>query len=394
MGLLDRKTRNHLFAVIMLTFSFLTMLGSFHAATGPLFWNYVADTVQGASGTVTIQAPLASISVTTHTVAYSLGGGNITDANPQPAVTSAGSETWFSATVTDSGGLSDILGVTVFIYKSNHAPSIGTPSTTFNASSDFAFRWVKTSYTLHGDITTGDACSASTNDQSRTPHGCFQELTNSSGFHNSLTYLITTTTSDTSRPTWTSPGPTSGTWTFAVKLPDMAPFTAAAATTHWVYRYSMTQRTSPFTTKVDQPYFDMNMYNQVGGAAVLGFSNGTALTPGATNQRMGSASWGYASNAPMNILVNTVADPVDNASDTIPSTTLAIGTTTTCTIGTNCMQLLAANNTVTYQANALPQLNPVYNPMYWYMSPPSVIVPGQYTFTWDLTVSWNTVYPT
>jgi hypothetical protein len=377
----------------MLIFSLLTMLGSFHAATGPLFWNYIADTVQGASGTVTIQAPLASISLTSHTIAYSLGGANITDANPQPAVTAAGSETWFSATVHDTGGLSDIDGVTIFVYKSNHAPSIGSPSTTFNATSDLAFRWVKTSYTLHGDITTGDACSASTNDQNRSPHGCFQELTGSGGFHNSLTYLVTTTGTDTSRPTWSSPGPTSGTWTFAVTLQDMAPFTAAGATTHWVYYFSMTQRTSPFSTSSDHPSFDMNMYDQVGGSAVLGFNNATALTPGATLQSMGSASWGYASNVPLTIQVRTEADPNDGTNDTIPSTAMAIGTTTPCTIGTNCMNLLAATNYVTYQANALPQLNPAYNNMYWYMSPPSVIVPGQYTFTWDLTLSWDSVYP-
>ncbi len=376
----------------MLIFSFLTMLGSFQAATGPLFWNYIADTVQGASGTVTINAPLASITVSTHTIAYSLGGANITDGNPQPAVTAAGSKTWFRATVTDSGGLSDILGVTIFIYKSNHAPSIGSPSTTFNATSDLGFRWVKTGYALRGDITTGDACTTSTNDQSRTPNGCFQELTGSGGFHNSLTYLITTTVSDTSRTTWTSPGPTSGTWTFAVTLQDMAPFTASGAPTHWVYRYSMTQRTSPYATKVDTPYFDMNMYNQVGGSAVLGFNNATALTPGATNQRMGSASWGYASNVPLNIQVQTEADPVDNDTDTIPSSALAIGTATTCTIGTNCYAFTGALTYVDYQSNALPQLNPVYNPMYWYMSPPSVMVPGQYTFTWDLTLTWNTVY--
>lgn len=393
---MNKRSRNHLFAVIMLIFSFLTMLGSFHAATGPLFWNYIADTVQGASGTVTIQAPLASTTVGSHTVAYSLGGGNITDANPQPAVTSAGSETWFSATFTDSGGMSDVLGVTIFVYKSNHAPTIATPSSTFNATSDFAFRWVKINYALHGDITTGDSCTSSTNDQSRTPSGCFQELTGSGGFHNSLTYLVTTTGTDTSRTTWTSPGPTTGTWTFAVKLPDMAPFTASAAPTHWVYRYSMTQRTSPFSTKVDQPYFDMNMYDQVGGSAVLGFNNATALTPGATNQRMGSASWGYASNVPLNIQVRTEADPADNASDTIPSTALAIGTTTTCTIGTNCYALIdPANATyVNYQSNVLPLLTPSYSNMYWYMSPPSVIVPGQYTFTWDLTLTWNNVYPT
>ena len=170
----------------------------------------MANTVQGAQGSVTIIAScLHTIGHKSCNLDYQLWHlvriGNNISGSPRPAVTAANNEEWWSGVFTDSGGSSDFDGLTVYIYKTG--ASIGT----FNLTKSYGFRWVRKGYNV---VTAGDTCPTGIG----TPPGCFQELT-ATGWKNTLTYLVS---ADSSRPTWSGAGPTSGTWTYGATLSSLA----------------------------------------------------------------------------------------------------------------------------------------------------------------------------
>lgn len=341
--------------------------------------NYAANTVQGAQGSVTLTAAASTLSVTSRVISTtncgtSCGSGNNITGSPRPAVTAANNEEWWSETVSESGGLSDIDGVTIYIYK--------TPATlgTFNLTKSYGFRWVRKGYNV---VTAGAACSPGTG----TPAGCFQELSGS-GWVNSFTYFVS---ADSSRPTWSGAGAASGQWTFAATLSPLALYTDTGATNHWNFEADETSK-SGAGTKTRTGTFDMNMYLSL-TLPSANINNGTAITPGSTNQQIGTSTWAYTSNAPINVQMLAGQNLTNQYGDQIPITDMAIGSVTpaaSCT-GSSCITLSLSNQN--YQSNQPVQVSPT-NTIYWYLSAPAVVVPGGYTTTYTVTIVWNNQYPT
>ena len=125
--------RKRVFALVLMFFSVLSLLGSIENG------NYMANTVQAAQGSVTITAGAATLSVTSRVISSSncgtsCGSGNNITGSPRPAVTAANNEEWWSGVFTDSGGLSDFDGITVYIDRkstrlnSSHAELSRMPS--------------------------------------------------------------------------------------------------------------------------------------------------------------------------------------------------------------------------------------------------------------------------
>ena len=370
--LAERRMR---FAILLVFLSILSL------TMGVENGKYVADTVQGqATGSVSLTAAAATLSVTSRVISSSncgtsCGSGNNITGAPRPAVTAANNEEWWSASVSDSGGLSDIDGITIYIYK---GPD-GTKGT-FNMSSSYGFRWVRKGYSV---VTAGAACSPGTG----TPAGCFQELSGS-GWVNSFTYLVS---ADSSRPTWTSAGSASGQWTFAATLSSLALYTDNGATNHWNFEADETSK-SGAGTKTRTGTFDMNMYLSL-TLPSANISNGTAISPGSVNQNIGTTTWTYTSNAPINVQMLAGQNLTNQYGDQIPITDITVGSVHPaggCT-GSTCITLSLSNQN--YQINQPVEVSPT-NTIYWYLSAPAVVVPGAYTTTYTVTIVWNNQYPT
>jgi hypothetical protein len=371
--------KKKLFATALATFCMLAMVGTIQS--GSIFVNYVADTVQGAQGSVTITAAASTVSVTSRVISTtncgtSCGSGNNITGSPRPAVTAANNEEWWSAVFGDTGGLSDFDGVIVYVYKT------GATMGTFNVTKSYGFRWVRKGYNV---VASGDPCPTGIG----TPAGCFQELTaGSPAWKNTLTYLVS---ADSSRPTWSWAGPTSGTWTFAATLSPLALYTDASAPNHWNFEADATSK-SGAGTKTRTGTFDMNMYLSL-TLPSANINNATAITPGSTNQQIGTTTWTYTANAPMNDQMVAGQNLTDQYGDQIPITDVTIGSVSpasSCSMGSTCITLSLSNQN--YQTNLPVQASPTYT-MYWYLSAPSVVVPGTYTFTYTMTIAWNNQYP-
>jgi len=363
-----------LFVALLVLLSLLALTGSLQSG------NYLAVTVNGggnASGSVTISAGASTVSVTSRTIAASTcttSCANITG-SPRPAVTAANNEEWWSAVFADTGGLSDFDGVIVYIYKTG--ATIGA----FNATKSYGFRWVRKGYNV---VTAGDTCPTGTG----TPAGCFQELT-ATGWKNTLTYLIP---GDTYRPTWGTGQSASGTWTFAATLSPMAVYTDTSAPNHWNYEADATSKSGGTCIAACKRTgtLDMNMYLSL-TLPSANINNATAITPGSTNQMMGTTTWTYTSNAPTNDQMMAGQNLTNQYGDQIPITDVTIGSVSpasSCT-GSTCITLSLSNQN--YQTNLPVQDGPT-NTIYWYLSAPSVVVPGTYTFTYTNTIAWNNQY--
>jgi len=364
--------RKGFFALLLVLLSVLSLTGAVENG------RYTANTVQGATGSVTITAAAATISVTSRVISSSncgtsCGSGNNLTGSPRPAVTAANNEEWWSGAVSDSGGLSDIDGVTIYIYK--------TPATTgtFNLTKSYGFRWVRKGYTV---VTSGAACSPGTG----TPAGCFQELSGS-GWVNSFTYFVS---ADSSRPSWTGAGAASGQWTFTATLSSLALYTDTGATNHWNFETDVTSK-SGAGTKTRTGTFDMNMYLSL-TLPTANISNGTAISPGSTNQQIGTTTWTYTSNAPINVQMLAGQNLTNQYGDQIPIIDITLGSVSpaaSCT-ATTCITLTLSNQN--YQSNQPVQVSPT-NTIYWYLSAPAVVVPGGYSTTYTVTIVWNNQYP-
>jgi hypothetical protein len=231
--------------------------------------------------------------------------------------------------------------------------------------------------------TAGAACSPGTG----TPAGCFQELAGS-GWVNSFTYFVS---ADSSRLTWSGAGSASGQWTFAATLSPLALYTDTGATNHWNFEADITSK-SGAGTQTKTGAFDMNMYLSL-TLPSANISNGTAITPGSTNQEIGTTTWTYTSNAPINVQMSASQPLTNQYGDTIPITDMTVGTVypaASCT-GSTCMTLSLSNQN--YQSNQPVQVSST-NTIYWYLSAPPVVVPGGYTTTYTITIVWNNQYPT
>jgi hypothetical protein len=135
----------------------------------------------------------------------------------------------------------------------------------------------------------------------------------------------------------------------------------------------------------------MNMYLSL-TLPSANINNATAITPGATDQQMGTTTWTYTSNAPLNVQMMAGGDLTNQYGDTIPITDVTIGSVSpasSCT-GSTCITLSLSNQN--YQTDQPVQISPT-NTIYWYLSPPSVVVPGGYTFAYTMTIAWNNQYP-
>jgi len=375
-NLARRRTRFFALLLVLLSISSLTTF----VENG----NYAANTVQGAqTGSVTLTAAASTVSVTSRVISTTncgtscAAGNNITGA-PRPAVTAASNEEWWNAVFADTGGMGDFDGVIMYIYKLG---GTGVAKGTFNASASYGFRWVRKGYTV---VTAGDTCPVGTG----TPAGCFQELT-ATGWKNTLTYLVS---ADTSRPTWSGAGPTSAQWTFAATLSSLALYTDTGAPNHWNFEADCTSKSGSNPTGTRTGTFDMNMYLSL-TLPSANINNGTAITPGSTNQQIGTSTWQYTSNAPINVQMVAGQNLTNQYGDQIPITDITVGSVTpasTCT-GSTCITLALSSQN--YKSNQPVQVSPT-NTIYWYLSAPAVVVPGAYTTTYTITIVWNTVYPT
>jgi hypothetical protein len=361
----------------LVTLSVLTLLGTIQS--GSIFVNYLASTVEGAQGSVTLTAGASTVSVTSRVISTtncgtSCGSGDNITGSPRPAVTAANNEEWWSALFGDTGGLSDLDGVIVYIYKT------GATMGTFNATKSYGFRWVRQGYNV---VTAGDPCSTGTG----TPAGCFQELT-AAGWKSTLTYLDL---AGSSRPTWGWAGPTSGTWTFGATLSALALYTDSSAPNHWNFEADATSK-SGAGTEMRTGTLDMNMYLSL-TLPSGNINNATAITPGSTNEQIGTTTWTYTSNAPIDDQMVAGQNLTDQYGDQIPITDVTIGSVSpasSCSMGSTCITLSLSNQN--YQTDQPVQVSPT-NTIYWYLSAPSVVVPGTYTFTYTMTIAWNNQYP-
>ena len=363
----------------MIVSSLLLLLGSIQFRNGSDIWNYIPQTLQGASGTVTIYAGGSTVTVTSRTIAATNGGANITG-SPQPAVTAAGNEEWWTGVVGDTGGLNDIDGVTIYIYKT------GATKGAFNFTKSYGFRWVRQGY---GAVTPGIVCDGG-HGAAGSPAGCLQELSGAGWqTYSGFTYLNQV---DCSRPTWSGAGPTSGTWTFAATLSNLALYTDSGAPSHWNFWVEVQSKSGGKPMASRTGLFDMNMYMQIATSS-LNIAN-TTVTPGSINQTLGTTTWSYVSNAPLWAQLQSAADPQNQFGDTIPINTIMVGSVASaasCSVAT-CVKMVNAPSWVYWQTAYQVQASPTLN-MYWYISPPAVMVPGTYTFVYTLNLQWTGTYP-
>jgi hypothetical protein len=218
-----------LIVIVLAVFPLIASTGSILPA------HYLLEPVSAAQGSVTITAPASTVSIPSLVISSTncgpaCEGSNITG-SPRPVVSAVNREEWWSVTVNDTGGLSDLDGVIIYIYETG--ATIGS----FNANKSYGFRWVRKGYNV---VTAGDTCPSGTG----APAGCLQELT-ATGWNNTLTYLVL---ADTGRPTWSGAGPTLGAWTFAVTLSSSALCTDTSSPNHWNFEADATSKSGSHLT--------------------------------------------------------------------------------------------------------------------------------------------------
>jgi hypothetical protein len=291
----------------------------------------------------------------------SCGSGNNVTGSP-PAI-NVNTEYWFSTVVGDTGGLTDVDHVVIYVYKT------GITKTTFDQQRAYSFRWVRQNWAG------SPSCSTS--------GGCWQELTGAGTWSATLTYLISADSTCS-----TIGAATSGTWTFAIKLSQLAQFTGSGAPAHWNYEADIQNIASTLASRSGQ--LDVNLYMQIATAS-LNIANVT-VTPGATNASLATTSWSYVSNAPLNAQVQANGLPTNGFGDTIPISSVIVGQVSSagsCTSSTCTKLSLTLQN---YATNQPVQASPTLT-VYWYISPPNPMVPGTYTFTYTLNLQWTGTYP-
>jgi hypothetical protein len=133
----------------------------------------------------------------------------------------------------------------------------------------------------------------------------------------------------------------------------------------------------------------MNMYLSL-TLPSANINNATAIAPGMNYQNIGTTAWQYTSNAPINVQLAAGQNLTNQYGDQIPASNVFIAPTDPACPGSTCMTLSLSNQN--YQSNQPVQISPT-NSMYWYLSAPSVVVPGTYTFTYTATAMWNNQYP-
>jgi hypothetical protein len=263
-------------------------------------------------------------------------------------------EYWFSTAVGNTGGLTNIDNVVIYLYKT------GATKTSFDQQRAYGFRWVRQGWSG------SPSCSTS--------GGCWQELTGAGTWSATLTYLVsadsTHSTLDTS---------TSGTWTFAAQLSKLAQFTSTNM--NWNYEVDI-QNIAQTSSASRSGVLNVNLYVSI--TVPTSINLGT-LSGGVTNSSAGNNPATYTGNALLVFQIYGPADPTNQYGDSFPLSNIYVGQTAT-----------ASNNDgkkLTYSAQNLYSNLPVAvnqnENMYWFATTPNPFPPGTYTCAYVINVDFQ-----
>jgi len=350
--------KRRLFATFLVTFSLLALVGN--VGNGQVFWNNVGTVVAASqTGTATILAPGSTVSVTSRVISVTNCGTSCSSGNNltgSPPAINVNTEYWFSTVVGDSGGLSDIEYVVIYIYKT------GITKTTFDQQRAHGFRWVRQGWTAGTP-----ACSTS--------GGCWQELTGADTWIGSgYAYLVSVDSSHTTG------NPKTGTWTFAAQLAKLAQYTSTNM--DWNYEVNIRNR-SGGSTALRSGVLDVNLYVSVTVPSAVDFGT---VSAGATNSSAPSNPYAstYTGNAILLLQVWGTADPSNEFGDSFPLSSIYVGQTANPANNdgkklTTSPQNLYSNLPVALNQN-----------MYWYITTPDPFPPGTYTFQYVINIDYQT----
>jgi hypothetical protein len=354
-----------LFAILLIVFSIVALGGSIESQSGPVPFEYVANTVVAASqtGTATILGAASTVSVSSRTISStncgtSCGAGNNVSGAP-PAV-NVDTEYWWSAAVSDSGSLNDIDNVVIYIFKT------GATNTNFDQQRAYGFRWVRKSWSGNA----GMACSTST--------GCWHELTgNNVWTQGSYTYLVTADSAHTTL----SGSVTSGIWTFAAKLSKLAQYTS----TNMDWNYQVTIQNRALSSGSRTGVLDANLYVSITIPSSVNFGT---LSAGLNNQTAASNPYvsTYTGNAILLFQVWGGADPINQYNDTFPLSNIYVGQTGTLSNNDGKKLNYTAQNLYSSLGVAANQ----NENMYWFVTTPNPFPPGTYTFAYVINIDYQT----
>jgi hypothetical protein len=283
----------------------------------------------------------------------SCGAGNNITGSP-PAI-NVNTEYWFSTTIGDTGGLTDVDSVVIYIYKT------GVTKTTFDQQRAYGFRWVRQGWSG------SPSCSTS--------GGCWQELTGTGTWSATLTYLISADSSHS-----TLGAATTGTWTFAAQLNKLAQFTSTNM--DWNYEVDI-QNIASTSSASRSGVLDVNLYVSI---TVPSSVNLGTLSGGATNSSAGNYPATYTGNAILVFQIYGPGDPANQYGDTFPLSNIYVGQTGTPS--NNDGRKLAYSSQNLY--SSLPVAASQNENMYWFTTTPNPFPPGTYSFSYVINIDIQT----
>jgi len=277
-----------------------------------------------------------------------------------PPAVNVNTEYWWSTVVTDSGSLTDVDNVVIYVFKT------GVTKTNFDQQRAYAFRWVRKNWSGNA----GMACSD--------PQGCWHELTgNNVWTQSSYTYLVTLDGAHTTA----GPGTTTGTWTFAAELSKLAQYTSTNM--DWNYEVDIQNRALSSASRTG--VLDVNLYVSITiptsvnfGTLSAGLNNQTAVSNPYTAQ--------YTGNAILLFQVWGSGDPTNEFGDSFPLANMYVGQTGTPSnhdekaLTTSPQNLYSSLGVASNQDEN----------MYWFVTTPNPFPPGTYTFTYTINVDYQT----
>ena len=362
---MPRKRR--LFAILLVAFSLLAITGSIQSNGGSILWNYVADTVIAVSltgtGTIVI-VPSTSLSITSRTISStncgtSCGSANNLPGNP-PAV-NVNTEYWFSTSITDNGGLPDMDNVAIYLFKASNAAKAN-----FDQQRSYGFRWIRQYWSGESMYPCSDA------------QGCWQELTGNNAWSSTggpYVYLNPGDSSHTGIGTVKA-----GVWTFALQFSKVAQYTSS----NMDWNFEVDLRNNAGSTISSSGAFDVNLYVSISMPSSINFGT---LTSGQNNVPLPSNPYAitYTGNAQLQLQAWSPSAYITNEFGySISVSNLYIGKNPTP--DSTGFDLSTSPQTFTSMPVAFNQ----NQNMYWYVSTPDPFPPGTYTFTYIISVDYQT----
>jgi hypothetical protein len=324
-----------------------------------------AASATSATDLVTVSSivSVASRTISSINCGTSCGSSNNLTGSPY-AQTNVDTEYWWSASLIDSGGLTDLGTVTVYVYKTG-----GATKGSFDHQRSYEFEWVNND--VVGPGSTGTC---------NTTGGCWYELNAGGWVASSFTYLLSADSSHT-----TLGSATSGTWTFAAKLSKLAQYTLSGSSfTDWYFEVDVTN-SGATSSALRNGFLDVNLYVSI-VTAPSAVNYGTIAAGAANATAQGNPyQVTYTANANVYLQLAGTGNPTNEYGNSIPLSNIYVGKSSSAS-NNDGIQL---TTTLTNLYSSLPVAQNQIENTYWFATTPNPFTPGTYSFQYVVNIAFQ-----